>query len=180
MEGKSTFFLEMEETWNIVQEGTRSSLILIDELGRGTSTYDGVSLAYGTLKYIAEKIRGMTLFATHYHILLEEFQLYKSVQKYYMASRYIEGTEEVKFLYKFMKGEAERSHSFAVAKMAGLPLETLENAKERARTIVKERGEVQRLKSVNEKFNKMIEILGGVGQCRECEDVLAHLSEVAS
>jgi DNA mismatch repair ATPase MutS len=70
-EGKSTFFVEMEETKRIVENSTKNSLVIIDELGRGTSTYDGLSLAYGVLRYITENINCKTLFATHYHILLD-------------------------------------------------------------------------------------------------------------
>ena len=158
-EGKSTFFLEMEETSNIVEEATRNSLLLIDELGRGTSTYDGVSLAYGTLKYIADKTRSITLFATHYHILLEEFKLYKNIENYCMASDYDEETENIKFSYKFSKGQAERSHSFAVAKLAGLPLETIKNAKERAAFLTKEKVSLAQLKSIDKKFNGAVQIL---------------------
>ena len=176
-EGKSTFFLEMEETWNIVKEATKSSLLLIDELGRGTSTYDGVSLAYGTLKYIANKTRSITMFATHYHILLEEFQLYKNIQNYYMASRYNEETEEIKFLYKFMKGQADRSHSFAVAKMAGLSAETLENAKEKARTVTKEKQKIDQVKLVDEKFNRAIETLSLLVQDKQETTALVEALE---
>ena len=70
LEGKSTFFIEMEETYNIVTQATKRSLLIIDELGRGTSTYDGLAIAYATLKYIAEEVKCLTLFATHYHPLI--------------------------------------------------------------------------------------------------------------
>jgi DNA mismatch repair protein MSH6 len=76
LEGKSTFYVELEETCNIVKEATSRSLVLLDELGRGTSTFDGVSIAFGVLKYIIDRIKCKTLFSTHYHILLEEFRLY--------------------------------------------------------------------------------------------------------
>lgn len=73
LEGKSTFLVEMEETGDIVQEATSQSLVLLDELGRGTSTFDGVSIAYGVLRYLVEKVNCLTLFSTHYHMLVEEF-----------------------------------------------------------------------------------------------------------
>ena len=69
----------MEETYHITTQATKNSLLIIDELGRGTSTYDGVSIAYATLKYIAEKIGCMTMFATHYHLLIEEFEVYPNI-----------------------------------------------------------------------------------------------------
>ena len=68
LEGKSTFYIEMEETLNIVKTGTRHSIAILDELGRGTSTFDGVALAYSVLKYIVEEVRCRTLFSTHYHV----------------------------------------------------------------------------------------------------------------
>ena len=176
LEGRSTFFIEMEETWNIVKEATSSSLLLIDELGRGTSTYDGVSLAFGVLKYIAEKIRSITLFATHYHILLEEFRLYKNIGRYYMASEYNERLDEVKFLYKFIKGQAKKSHSFIVAKMAGLPLEVLENAKEKAKSITQEKKRIEDSKLLSRNFSKAILALSKISKNQDVQMVLDDLN----
>lgn len=79
LEGKSTFFIELEETKTILDNCTSRSLVIIDELGRGTSTYDGVALASAVLRFISEKVKPMTLFATHYHILLDEFALFKNI-----------------------------------------------------------------------------------------------------
>lgn len=79
MQGKSTFFIEMEETGNVTRLATRHSLCILDELGRGTSTFDGVSIAYAVLKYLATKIKCRALFATHYHILIEYFGLYDEI-----------------------------------------------------------------------------------------------------
>ena len=73
MEGKSTFFIEMEETANIVKLATQNSIAILDELGRGTSTFDGVAIAYSVLKYLVEKVKCRTLFATHYHLLVDDF-----------------------------------------------------------------------------------------------------------
>jgi DNA mismatch repair ATPase MutS len=72
LEGKSTFFVEMEETVNILKQASRNSLVIIDELGRGTSTFDGYSIANAVLKYIVRRIKCLTLFSTHYHMLLKD------------------------------------------------------------------------------------------------------------
>ena len=158
-EGKSTFFIEMEETFNIVSEATQNSLLILDELGRGTSTYDGVSIAYGVLKYIAEQIGCITLFATHYHLLLEEFKLYKNIENYYMLCEFDEKKDEIKFLYKFVKGEAAKSHGVVIAKMAGLPENITKVAKEKAEFMTKEKRNISFERNLLEKFNKTIEEL---------------------
>jgi DNA mismatch repair protein MSH6 len=85
LEGKSTFFVEMEETRNVIEYGTFKSLAIIDELGRGTSTFDGYSIAHAVLNYLTNKIRCRTLFSTHYHMLLEEFRNTPGVKSYHMA-----------------------------------------------------------------------------------------------
>lgn len=84
--GKSTFYIEMEETLNICRTSSKRSLAILDELGRGTSTFDGVAIAYSVLKYLVESIKCRIMFATHYHILLEEFRLYPEIEFYHMAA----------------------------------------------------------------------------------------------
>lgn len=80
----------MEETGDIVKEATKQSIVLLDELGRGTSTFDGVSIAYGVLRYIVEEIQCLTLFSTHYHMLVDEFKLYKTVENYCMDFNFLD------------------------------------------------------------------------------------------
>lgn len=155
-EGKSTFFVEMEETYNIVTQATKNSLVILDELGRGTSTYDGVSIAYGTLKYIAEKLNCMTLFATHYHFLIEEFSVFSNIKTYYMLSEFDEKSEEVKFRYKFVPGKADRSHGIVMGKMAGLPMDVLERAREKERFMTQEKRNIGFEKNLMEKFSKAV------------------------
>jgi DNA mismatch repair protein MSH6 len=120
LEGKSTFFIEMEETVNILKQATRNSLVIIDELGRGTSTFDGYSIAHAVLKYLVKHIKCMTLFSTHYHMLLNDFRNTKRVGCYHMASVQ-ESKFKVTFLYKFIKGECPQSFGLNVARMARLP-----------------------------------------------------------
>lgn len=117
LEGKSTFFIEMEETLNIVKSGTINSLAIIDELGRGTSTFDGVALAYSVLKYLVENIRCRTIFATHYHMLNEEFRMYPEIEYYHMDAIIDEENEKVIFLYKLKEGMCHHSFALNVAKV---------------------------------------------------------------
>jgi len=151
LEGKSTFFIELEETYNIVSESTKSSLLIIDELGRGTSTYDGLAISFATLKYISSKIKCITLFATHYHQLLEEFESYANVENYVMECKTDEVADEIKFLYKFKKGEASSSHGIMIAKLAGLP-----------RGVIKAASEKSKFLSNFEMFEKIIQELVGI------------------
>ena len=115
----------MEETGDIVKEATSDSIVLLDELGRGTSTFDGVSIAYGVLRYLVDKIKCLTLFSTHYHMLIDEFKLYKSIENYLMDYYYDKTQLKIIFKYKFIKGFADKSFGINVAKMAGLPSSVL-------------------------------------------------------
>ena len=99
LEGKSTFYVEMEETKNILELSTERSLAIIDELGRGTSTFDGYSIANAVLRYMISNVRCRTLFATHYHLLLEDFRSSEGISSYHMACR--EKSSTLKLLYKF-------------------------------------------------------------------------------
>jgi len=85
LEGKSTFFIELEDTYNIVTQATKNSLVIMDELGRGTSTYDGMSIAFSVLKHLIERSKSKVLFATHYHMLIDLFRFYDGVDFYQMA-----------------------------------------------------------------------------------------------
>ena len=87
LEGKSTFFVEMEETASVIKQATKHSLAIIDELGRGTSTFDGYSIAHAVLKYLVKQIRCLSLFSTHYHMLLDDFRDRKNVDLYHMSFR---------------------------------------------------------------------------------------------
>jgi DNA mismatch repair protein MSH6 len=99
LEGKSTFFVEMEETKNVLQWATPRSLAILDELGRGTSTFDGYAIAHAVMQFLVQKLACRTLFSTHYHMLLDEFKRVPGVQNYHMAFRADPATDRVVFLY---------------------------------------------------------------------------------
>jgi len=163
--------VEMEETLTIVNEASERSLAIIDELGRGTSTYDGVAIAYAVLKYISENIKCITLFATHYHLLIDEFKLYDNIENYYMKCEFDESKEEVKFLYKFSKGNALNSYGITVAKMAGLPQEVIELAKVKAAYMNKEKRNISYETNIVVKFNNLVEFLDKIENMSEDEKV---------
>lgn len=126
--GKSTFMVEMTETANIINNATKKSLVILDEVGRGTSTYDGLALAWAITEYIANKIKCRTLFATHYHELTELAQLFDNVKNCNVAVR--EWADEVVFLHKILPGGTDKSYGIHVAKLAGVPKSILERSKE--------------------------------------------------
>ncbi|MBI5183629.1 MAG: DNA mismatch repair protein MutS [Nitrospinae bacterium] len=130
LRGQSTFMVEMNETANILNNATSRSLIILDEIGRGTSTFDGVSIAWSVVEYIhdSERVGARTLFATHYHELTELSMILKRVKNYNIAVR--EWNEEIIFLRKIVKGGADKSYGIQVARLAGLPAEVLKRAKE--------------------------------------------------
>ncbi len=125
--GKSTFLVEMEETSKILHQATRNSLILLDEIGRGTSTFDGVSIAWAVAEYIHDAIGARTMFATHYHELTELELTCPGVVNYNVSVK--EWGGEVIFLRKLVRGGTNHSYGIHVAKMAGLPTSVLERAR---------------------------------------------------
>ena len=126
--GQSTFMVEMTETANIINNATERSLVILDEVGRGTSTYDGLALAWAITEHIATKIKCRTLFATHYHELTELAELFANVKNCNVAVR--EWAGEVVFLHKILPGGTDKSYGIHVAKLAGVPKSILERSKE--------------------------------------------------
>mmetsp|Transcript_43145 Transcript_43145/g.41491 ORF Transcript_43145/g.41491 Transcript_43145/m.41491 type:complete len:147 (-) Transcript_43145:52-492(-) len=122
----------MEETKQILQAASFKSLAILDELGRGTSTFDGYSIAHAVLKFLVGKVRCRSLFSTHYHMLLDEFRGAPGVQSYHMAYKADENNDKVMFLYKFIKGECPMSFGINVARMAHIPEGVLKNAKKKS------------------------------------------------
>lgn len=129
-QGQSTFMVEMTEVANILRNATRNSLLVLDEIGRGTSTYDGLSIAWAVVEYVSNlrKIGAKTLFATHYHELTELEGRIKGVQNYCIAVR--ENEDDLVFLRKIIPGGADKSYGIAVAKLAGVPTDVIQRATE--------------------------------------------------
>ena len=126
--GKSTFMVEMTETAYILNSATEKSFILIDEIGRGTSTYDGVAIAWSVAEYIASKIKARCIFATHYHELNVMTKTFPQIKNYRITIS--EENGEIEFLRKVVQGGASKSYGIQVAKMAGLPTSVIERSAE--------------------------------------------------
>lgn len=150
--GESTFMVEMQELSNILSNATANSLVILDEIGRGTSTYDGLSIAWATVEYIAnkEKIGAKTLFATHYHELVDVAEQVEGVKNYSVAVK--EKGDDVIFLRKIVPGGTDESYGIYVAKLAGISKQVISRAKQ----ILKELEDVDLAKkSINSRKKKI-------------------------
>ena len=125
--GQSTFMLEMSEVANILNSATKDSFIILDEIGRGTSTFDGISIATAISEYIHDNIKAKTIFATHYHELTQLEDKLDRAENYRIEV--LESDNEIKFLREIVKGGADKSYGIEVARLAGLPKELLQNSK---------------------------------------------------
>lgn len=128
--GQSTFMVEMNETANILNNATERSLVIMDEIGRGTSTYDGFSLAWAIAEYLCTRIKAKTLFATHYHQLNKMAEQYPGIKNFHIE---VKEEEDITFLHSIRQGGTDKSYGIQVAKLAGLP----ESVIDEARTIMK-------------------------------------------
>jgi DNA mismatch repair protein MutS len=126
--GRSTFMVEMTETAAILNTATPRSLILLDEVGRGTSTYDGLAIAWAAIEYIHANTRAKTLFATHYHELTELAERLSGVKNFHVTVK--ESGGGIVFLRKVVEGAADKSYGIEVAKLAGLPADVIGRARE--------------------------------------------------
>ncbi len=126
--GQSTFLVEMNETANIIHHATAQSLVILDEIGRGTSTYDGLSIAWSVAEHLHDRTGALTLFATHYHELTEMAVTHPAAKNFTVAVR--EWNDEIVFLHRIIPGAADRSYGIQVARLAGLPAEIIDRAKE--------------------------------------------------
>ncbi len=127
-QGESTFMVEMNEVSNIVKSATSNSLIILDEVGRGTSTYDGLSIAWALIEYIAENIKAKTLFATHYHELTDLEARYDNIKNLTIMAE--EKGEDVIFLRKIVRGSTNKSYGIQVARLAGIDRKIITRANE--------------------------------------------------
>ena len=133
--GQSTFYVELAETSTILNQATRASLVILDELGRGTSTFDGNAIAFAVTKHLVESVHCRTLFATHYHTLTDDFAPHAGVALGHMdclVKEDAEGIAQVTFLYKFVGGACPKSYGLNVARLAHLPESVILRAKERS------------------------------------------------
>lgn len=138
MSGESTFFVELSETASILLHATNHSLVLLDELGRGTATYDGTAIASAVVKELSEKICCRTLFSTHYHSLVEEHVQDPAVRLGHMACMVENECEDpsqetITFLYKFIRGACPKSYGFNAARLANIPEEVIQSGHKKAR-----------------------------------------------
>ena len=125
--GQSTFMVEMTETANILNNATDRSLVVLDEVGRGTSTFDGLSLAWSIVEHLHNQVGAKTLFATHYHELTELADRLPRLRNFNVAVR--EWNEQIVFLHKIAEGGADKSYGIHVARLAGVPKPVIERAK---------------------------------------------------
>jgi len=146
--GRSTFMVEMTETANILHNATRQSLVLMDEIGRGTSTFDGLSLAWACANHLAVKIQALTLFATHYFELTQLPDQAPNVVNVHLAAK--EQGDTILFLHKVMEGPANQSYGLQVAKLAGVPDTVISNARKKLRQLEKQELGSQTLSNANQ------------------------------
>jgi DNA mismatch repair protein MutS len=139
--GQSTFMVEMNETANIVNNASERSLVILDEIGRGTSTFDGLSIAWSVAEFLHDKIKARTLFATHYHELTKLAAERKGVANFNVAVR--EWNEQIIFLRKIIPGGADKSYGIHVARLAGVPKEILDRARDILAHLEKPNGAVE-------------------------------------
>ena len=138
----------MSEIADILHNATGNSLLILDEIGRGTSTFDGLSIAYAVVEHICQSLKAKTLFATHYHELTELEGMLPGVKNYCIAVK--EQGDDIIFLRRIIRGGADKSFGIQVAKLAGLPVEVIERAKKILKKL--EDADINKVKSQNKKL----------------------------
>lgn len=150
--GQSTFMMEMTETANILHNATERSLIILDEIGRGTATFDGMSIAAAVAEYIHSRIKAKTLFATHYHEITQLADKHPGMKNLNVLVK--EEGDHVTFLHRIVEGPADKSYGIQVAKLAGLPKEVIARAKEIYNTLEMVENDLGKLKTKKPKKQK--------------------------
>lgn len=140
--GRSTFMVEMTETANILNNADEYSLVIMDEIGRGTGTFDGLSLAWAAAEHLALKNQSLTLFATHYFELTELANRHKSIRNIHLSA--VEDKENIVFLHQVQEGAASKSYGLQVARLAGVPPAVLHQARSKLRELESERERANR------------------------------------
>jgi DNA mismatch repair protein MutS len=156
--GRSTFLVEMQETANILNNATEKSLIVLDEIGRGTSTFDGISIAWSVAEYLHGKTKAKTLFATHYHELTDLADTFGGVKNYTVKVK--EQSDRVVFLRRIVPGVAEKSFGIHVGAMAGLPQEVVDRAGAILKNLEANEIDVNAQKSVRRPRKRLSELPG--------------------
>ncbi|KAL9261157.1 DNA mismatch repair protein MSH7-like protein, partial [Drosera capensis] len=159
MTGESTFYIECAETASVLQNATQDSLVLLDELGRGTSTFDGYAIAYAVFRHLVEKVHCRLLFATHYHPLTKEFGSHPYVNLQHMACAFVprsnSSESDLVFLYRLASGACPESYGLQVAAMAGIPKKVVEAASRAGQTMKQTIGESFRSSERRSEFSSM-------------------------
>lgn len=174
--GQSTFMVEMNEMARILRQSTEKSLLIIDEIGRGTSTFDGLALAWSILEDLAERLGCRTLFATHYHELTALEQRYSSVRNLCVAVEERDG--QIVFLHEVRRGKAPGSYGLEVARLAGLPAPVIERAKTILMGLEKGSGKLQ--KAQKEALAQDVQLAFFSGPKTEAAPIPAHLQKLES
>ncbi|KAL2321247.1 hypothetical protein Fmac_030216 [Flemingia macrophylla] len=190
MTGESTFFIECTETASVLQNATQDSLVILDELGRGTSTFDGYAIAYAVFRHLIEKVNCRMLFATHYHPLTKEFGSHPRVTLQHMAcafksksDTYSMRDQELVFLYRLASGACPESYGLQVALMAGIPEKTVNIASKASQHMKKSIGQSFRSSEQRSEFSTLheewLKTLVSISRIEDCnsmdEDVLDTL-----
>lgn len=177
MKGESTFMVELSETSDILKQATPRSLIILDELGRGTSTHDGVAIAQAVLHYVVTKLKSLTLFITHYQTLAKMSDQFdgelRNVHMRFTEQDTDTGEQDVTFLYEVGEGVAHRSYGLNVAKLAGLPKSLLDEASRRSKQMEEEEGR----KRLNH-LSKVVALLAQNAKVVDLEHLVTGLEQM--
>lgn len=168
--GESTFMVEMNETANILNNVTSRSLIILDEIGRGTSTYDGLSLAWAIVEYIVKVIKARTLFATHYHELVLLEDKFPSIKNYNVEVK--EENDEVVFMHRIIRGATDRSYGVYVAKISGIPSDVISRANDVLHSL--ENNQLQKAFSPTIDYNQQL----AFGDLRMDDDIRERIKQI--